>query len=194
MPEETILDVVNNNEALYNDLQGLYRKWYLEGEDWSRRDAMTEALALAKHFADSIGGGYRESHIKTAAREMMGEYAEFKRYHEGKLAQKKKAESEETALVRAWEHSMTPEQVAVSQKNEDLARSVGFHLLKNYIPASPEQIRKALEKGDLEFASIPLQKWEQAAKRIPYMALPDESVDLNQKISLLKHFAAWHYP
>jgi hypothetical protein len=54
MPEDSIMDMVNNIEPLHDDKIGLYRKWIREGEDWDERKALKEARALAAHFAEAI--------------------------------------------------------------------------------------------------------------------------------------------
>ena len=82
MPHDPIMDIVNNEEVLYQDAQGLYAKWY-RLSNWSRKDALAEAKRLAKHFADAIGG-YGNRDVSIAAKEMVDEYlTEYKPYHDG---------------------------------------------------------------------------------------------------------------
>lgn len=54
MPAESIMNMVNNVESLYNDKNGLYRKWVREGKDWDEKRAFREARTLAAHFAEAI--------------------------------------------------------------------------------------------------------------------------------------------
>jgi|EndMetStandDraft_3_1072993.scaffolds.fasta_scaffold701991_2 hypothetical protein len=51
---DSIMDMVNNIEPLYNDKNGLYRKWIREGKAWNESKALQEARALAAHFAEAI--------------------------------------------------------------------------------------------------------------------------------------------
>lgn len=86
MPDDSILDMVNNIEPLYNDKNGLYRKWVREGADWDEQRAWKEAKALAAHFAEAIEtsmgpryGKYKGSDFKQAADEMIEEFKEEER-------------------------------------------------------------------------------------------------------------------
>ena len=86
MPDDSILDMVNNIEPLYNDKNGLYRKWAREGAGWDEKRAWKEAKALAAHFAEAIEtsmgpryGKYKESDFKQAADEMIEEFKEEER-------------------------------------------------------------------------------------------------------------------
>lgn len=81
MPDDTIMDMVNNIEPFYNDKNGLYRKWVQEGEEWSETQAWKEARALAAHFAEAIeasphyrGGRYGDKDFDEAATEMIEEF------------------------------------------------------------------------------------------------------------------------
>lgn len=82
MPQDSIYDMVNNIESLYNDLQGLYRKWTrdLDAAVWSEPKALKEATALAAHFAEAIEttphirGKYSPADFRAAAEEMVEEW------------------------------------------------------------------------------------------------------------------------
>lgn len=80
MPEDSILDMANNIEPLYLDLQGLYRKWSRDGEDWSQKEAYREARAFAAHLAEAIEstphvrGKYGPQDFDQAASEMIEEW------------------------------------------------------------------------------------------------------------------------
>lgn len=80
MPEDSIFDMANNIEYLYDDIQGLYRKWHRAGEDWDEGDARKEATALAAHLAESIEtlpyirGKYTRKDFEEAAEEMIEEF------------------------------------------------------------------------------------------------------------------------
>lgn len=80
MPEDSIFDMANNVESLYDDIQGLYRKWRLEGDDWDEADARREATALAAHLAEAIEtmpyvrGKYTRKDFEEAAEEMIDEF------------------------------------------------------------------------------------------------------------------------
>jgi hypothetical protein len=73
------MDMVNNIEPLYNDKNGLYRKWIREGKGWDEKQARKEARALAAHFAESleythVRGKYKPSDFDQAADEMIEEF------------------------------------------------------------------------------------------------------------------------
>lgn len=79
MPDNSIMDMVNNIEPLYNDKNGLYRKWIREGKGWDEKQARKEARALAAHFAESleythVRGKYTNSDFDQAADEMIEEF------------------------------------------------------------------------------------------------------------------------
>jgi hypothetical protein len=79
------MDMVNNVESMYNDKNGLYRKWIRWGkEGWDEKQARKEARALAAHFAEAIEAmpgwpelrqpHYRGSDFDQAADEMIEEF------------------------------------------------------------------------------------------------------------------------
>lgn len=188
MPEDSIMDLVNNIEPLYLDAQGLYQKWYNEGDAWSMAEADREALALAAHFAETLGRNYRGRHIRAAADQMMEEFREFKRHRE----EKRSSEAKEAALVGQWERSsMSPADKEHAKKYERIARVIGIDLLRDLLPVSREKVWKALEQGDKALLTIPLRKWDEAALQIPY--LPGRGLSLADKVSALKHVAKWHF-
>lgn len=84
-PLDSIMDMVNNVESMYNDKNGLYRKWIRWGkEGWDEKQARKEARALAAHFAEAIEARpgwpelrqphYRGSDFDQAADEMIEEF------------------------------------------------------------------------------------------------------------------------
>lgn len=183
MPDDSIMDMVNNIEPMYNDKSNLYEKWIGEGKDWNRKDAFEEARALAGHFAEALQGGmvrgkYSKSDINKAAREMIEEFVteELPKWSTVSKAE----EPVKPAPMTAYE-------IEQARKNEALAHEIGFERLKALLPASADKIRAALARGDRGLRSIPLRKWDAAAAslRIPGLTLSD-------KVGLLKHVAAWH--
>lgn len=84
MPDDSIMDMVNNIEPLYDDKNGLYRTWIREEKDWDEKRAFKEARALAAHFAEAIEAmpnwpelrqpHYRGGDFDQAAREMIEEF------------------------------------------------------------------------------------------------------------------------
>jgi len=80
MPQDSIFDMANNIENLYDDIQGLYRKWRRLDEDWDEADARREATALAAHLAEAIEtlpyvqGKYGRKDFEEAAEEMIEEF------------------------------------------------------------------------------------------------------------------------
>lgn len=189
MPQDSIMDMVNNIEGLYNDKNAMFDTWVEEGDVWSERQALREALALAGHFAEALetsepDGTYSQSDIREAADEMLEEFEEY-RDEAIKAAVAKAARTEEQ--IRE-EMKMDAGDVEYAKKYEELARKIGIDELKNLIPASREKVRKALERGDKHLNTIPLRKWDAAGVvlRIP-------GLSLSEKVGVLKHVAMWHY-
>ena len=184
MPEDSILDMVNNVEPMYNDKQNLYNKWGRNSEDWDAGAAFKEARALAAHFAESIEslpyvrGKYSEADINEAAREMIEEF----RTEE---LPKWSTEVKEPEIVR--QEPMSQYELEQARKNEDLAYRFGFARLRELLPAPADKIRAALAKGDRGLRSIPLRKWDAAAAKLHIPGLT-----LSDKVGLLKHIAVWH--
>lgn len=183
MPDDSIMDMVNNIEPMYNDKENLYEKWIGEGKDWDRSAAFSEARALAGHFAESLESGvvrgkYTEGDINEAAREML---EEFITQELPKWSKVEKAEPIEKP------RPMTEYELEQARKNEALAHEIGFERLKALLPVSADKIRAAILRGDRGLRSIPLRKWDAAAAalRIPGLTISD-------KVGLLKHVAAWH--
>lgn len=109
MPQDSIFDMVNNVENLYNDLQGLYRKWKREGKDWSEKMARIEAVALAAHFAEAIEnmpgvqGRYSKDDFAKAADEMLEEWkSENRPVVDRKLKSVDRREQYMTLNAHAW--------------------------------------------------------------------------------------------
>jgi predicted urease superfamily metal-dependent hydrolase len=188
MPQDSIMDMVNNEEPLYNDMNAMFDKWVEEGDVWSERSALSEARALAAHFAEAlemspyIDGKYSPSDIREAADQML---EDFEQYRDEAIA----------AAVKHAQHVPTPEELTMdwgdirhAKKCEGLARKIGIDRLKDLIPASPEKIRKALEKGDKYLNTIPLRKWDAAA-----LSIQGPGLSLSDKVCALKHVAKWHY-
>ena len=186
MPQDSIMDMVNNVESLYNDKNALYDKWVEEGDAWSEESARPQAVAFAAHFAEAIEsmegftGKYRERDFQKAADEML---EEFEEYREEAI----KAAVKRERAPKAPE-PMTPEDVEHAEKYELLARRIGIDYLKGLIPASPERIRKALETGDRYLNTIPLRKWDMAA-----LSVREQDLSLSEKVCALKHVAKWYY-
>lgn len=189
MLQDSIMDMVNNIEPLYNDKMALFDKWIEEGDAWSENEARAEARALAGHFAEAVEAGYGEKYTKgdinRAITEMLEEFEDYR-------DEAVKAAVEQVQHVPTPEEmAMTPGEVEHAKKCEAIAQRIGIDILRELIPASPEKIRRALDRGDKHLNSIPLRKWDQAAARIPY--LPGKGLSLGEKVCALKHVAKWHY-
>lgn len=185
MPQDSILDMVNNIEGFYNDKMRLLDRWVEEGDTWSENFARREADRLVSGFAEMLseeGDSYTQKDIREAVDELL---EEFESYREEAIA----------AIVKQETHVPTPEELGMdagdiehAKKSEALAQKIGIERLKELIPVPPERVRKALEKGDKYLNTIPLRKWDDAtsALKIPGLSLSD-------KVSALKHVAIWHY-
>ena len=75
------------------------------------------------------------------------------------------------------------------QKYERLAQRIGIKGLRNILPASPVRIIKALTSDDEHLNTIPLSKWDSAAKLI---AAGSPHLSLSECVCLLKHVARYH--
>lgn len=185
-PQDSIMTWVNNEESLYNDKNALYERWIRGVENWSEATARKEALALAAHFAEAIESmphvreKYRQKDFEEAADEMIEEFKteELPRWQEAPPPEKKPLPP------------MDPGAVEHAKKYEDLARQIGIEELKALVPATPERIRKALERGDAHLNTIPLRHWDAAAMKLD---LRKRGLSLAEGVSLLKHVAQWHY-
>lgn len=189
MPQDSIMDMVNNVEPLYNDKNALFDQWVEEGDVWGDIQARREALALAGHFAEALetsepDGKYSRRDIEQAADEMLEEFEEY-RDEAIKAAVAQAARTEEQ--IRE-EMKMDAGDVEYAKKYEELARKIGIDKLKNLIPVSHEKVRKALERGDKHLNTIPLRKWDAAGAGLRMPGL-----SLSEKVSVLKHVAKWHY-
>lgn len=189
MQKDSIMDLVNNMEPLYNRVQDFYLRWYRENlPQWK---AKMYSQSLAVRLARDIGQGHGQRHVSKAAKEILEDFVEFKRYHEDQLKAAAKAEAEEAALVRMWESSLTREDAEQAKHYETIVRRAGISFLKPLIPVSREQIRESLEQGDYSLDIIPYEKWLRAAEQIPY--LPGKGLNWDEKVLSLKHVARWHY-
>lgn len=191
MPDDSIMDIVNNDEQLYEELQRLYQRWYSRGSQWTKTRLMDQALGKAAFFASTIGQGHGRGHIRDAAKQMVEEFEEYKKYHEEKLRAAAQAEAQEAKLVRFWETSLPPEAAAHAKHYEVVVRNAGIPILRESIPVPPAQVKQALEQGDFNLDSIPMEAWLAAAQQIPY--LPSGNLTPEEKVFALKHVAKYHY-
>lgn len=193
MPEDSIMDIVDNTESLYAMLERLYQHWYRLGT--KPREMHEEALSLATVFARTIGQGHGQGAVRKAATEIFQGFKEHKRYHEAKLQSKAQAEAHEAKLVQFWEKSLSPEAAAHAKHYEALVRQSSIPILRDvlrdFVPASAAQMKQALEQGDFNLDSIPMETWLAAAEQVPYMSVGD--LPPEEKVFLLKHVAKYHY-
>lgn len=188
MPDDSIMDMVNNIETLYEDKMALFSKWVDEGDVWGERQASREAHNLVTHFAEylenseMVRGRYSNRDVRDAVEEILEEFVE---YREEELKARIK---ETTRVAKPEELTMDAGDIEHAKKYEELAQKLGIEKLKSLIPVSPEKIRTALERGDKYLNTIPLRKWDDAAKGFVYPGL-----SLSEKVSALKHVARWHY-
>ncbi len=185
-PEDTIMELVDNVESLYNAKLSLFDRWMEAGDSWEERRAHRQAKSLGRQFAgdlrdmDLIRGRYKKSDFDEFATELIQEF-----YEHREEAIKAAVERPRDPVTR---EPMTPGEVEHAEKCEALARQIGIEDLQALIPASPERIRQALETGDSHLNTIPLRKWDAAADAIRVRGL-----SLSDKVCSLKHVAKWHY-
>lgn len=192
MRQDSIMFIADNEESLYMDKTDLYDKWVGEGEDWDEKDARKEARRLVENFRQKIESmewfrdldePYSDSDVREAVDEVIEEFEEYREY-----ALKKAVEFAAKPILTELP-PMTPGEVAHAEKYDALARKIGIDLLRDLIPASPEQIRKALQKGDFHLNTIKLRKWDAAGDQIP----GKQRLSIAERTSVLKHVATWHY-
>jgi len=188
MPDDSIMDWVNNDERLYNDVQALYAKWTKEGDAWSESRARKEGRALAEHFAKAIEaqvrGKYTGKDYVEAVDQMLEEFEEYRDYAIKKAVEntKKKARTEDLVMDEG--------DIEHAKKYEERAQKLGIDHIRGYMPASAQKIRRALEQGDNYLNTIPLRKWDEMAEMMGYR---NEGWSLSEAVSLLKHVAKWHF-
>lgn len=188
MPDDSIMDFVDNEESLYNRKIAVFDKWIAQGDTWKPSVAKIKALHLGQIFADDIResgllagqGRYKKSDIEQFAKEML---AEFKEYSDYKI--KAAAERDRTPAIKK---PMTPEEAEWAKKCDDNAKRIGIDLLKSLIPASHERVRRALETNDPHLNTIPLRDWDAAVA-----SLHAPGLSLSEKVCALKHVARWYY-
>lgn len=186
MPEDSIMDLVDNVESLYNRKAEVFDRWMAEGDAWNKSLAQLKALRMAERFAREVKemglvtGRYKKSDLRQFADEMLAEFEEHRDY-QIKVAV-------ERSRTPQPPEPMTPEAVEHAEKYEELARKIGIDVLQQLIPAPPEKIRKALETGDPHLNTVPLRHWDAAAAAIQIPGL-----SLSEKVCALKHVATWHY-
>lgn len=190
-PDTSIMDMVNNTEALYNDKNALYDKWIGEGESWSEAKARRQAHALVRHFAQAIVSDkyirefrwkYTEKDYQEAVDEMIEGFDEYKEYEiQDRIKQT-------TRVAKPEELAMDAGDIEHAKKYEELAQKIGVEQLKALIPATPEQVRTALSRGDKHLNTIKLKKWDDATFEIRVPGL-----SISEKVCILKHVATWHY-
>lgn len=191
MPQDSIMDMVNNIESLYADKIGMFDRWVHGLETWNQRDALKEAEALAGHFAEAletseyIDGKYSSFEIREAARDMVREFESDYRDQAIKSITK-----EATRKPRPEDFEMDPGDVEHAKKYEALAQKLGIEKLKALIPVPPERVRRALERGDKHLNTIPLRKWDTAAFELN---LREKGLSMSEGVCVLKHVAKWHY-
>ncbi len=187
-PQDSIMDMANNLEDLYNDTVRMFDRWVEEGDGWDENYAEKEAENLAAHFAEAIEsmpgeeGTYSRKSISEAAEEMI---EEFESYREDAI---KAAVKEIQRRPPPENIPMTPGDIKHAEKYEKIAQRIGIDNLIELMPVSSEKIRKALIRGDKHLNSIALRKWDAAAALITRTRL-----SLAEKVSTLKHVATWHY-
>lgn len=180
---DDIMVMVDNIEPLYNDKIETWLRWIEQGDRWTKRAAKKEALALATHFAEALEHNADEKYSQREIREAAGKIFDgFEYYREEHI----RWLSERQAKV-IEKKPMDEEDIKHAKKYESLANEIGIERLKSLIPASPQKVRSALEKGDEHLNTVSLMKWDKAASFV------EGPLSLSEKVCLLKHVAKWHY-
>lgn len=184
--DDSILDLVDNIEDLYNQKNRFYDALMAKGDTLTDVMAITSAARFANRMAIELKESgyvpkrYTQKEVQQAAKELLEGFEEYRDY-----AIKQAAERQRTDVQPP---PMTPEDIEHAKKYDDLARQLGIDALVGLIPASREIVEKALRTGDPYLNSIPLWKWDLAAEAIKVPGL-----SLSEKVCALKHVAKWHY-
>lgn len=189
MPDDTIMNMVDNIEEMHSDKNALFDRWMDKGEDWNEGQALVDALALAAHFAEHLEAGYvdgkyGEREIRAAADRMI---EQFGQYRDDEIEERLK---NATRKATAEDLRMDPGDIEHARKYDDLAKKIGIEKIKSLIPVSSAKVRQALERGDRHLNSISLRKWDQAALNL---SLRERGLTLSEGVCVLKHVAKWHY-
>lgn len=189
MPDDSIMDMVNNIEEMYADKNSLFDRWMDQGEDWGKGQALVDALALASHFAEHLEAGYvdgkyNERDVRLAADHMI---EEFGQYRNDEIEQRLK---NATRKASPEDLKMDPGDVEHARKYDLLAKKIGVEKIKSLIPVSSAKVRSALERGDKHLNTISLRKWDNAALNL---SLRERGLSLSEGVCVLKHVAKWHY-
>jgi hypothetical protein len=184
--DDSIMDLVDNIEDLYNRKNRFYDALMAKGESLTEIMVLTNAARFANRMAIELKESgyvpkrYTQKEVQQAAKELLAGFEEYRDYAIKAAAERSRADVPPPA--------MTPEDIEHAKKYEDLARQLGIDALVGLIPASREVVEKALRTGDQHLNSIPLWKWDLAAETIN---VPELS--LSEKVCALKHVAKWHY-
>lgn len=188
MPEDAILDLVDNYEGLYNSKMTAFDRWVKAGDTMPETRLRRVARILAAHFAaalqesGAVEGKYRKKDIDLATKELIEQYESYR----DEAIQT--AVREATRTPKPEELTMDPADIEYTKKIAAVATALGVEFLKKLIPASPERVRQVLLRGDKYLNTIPLREWDRAAELIQ---VPGYS--LSDKVGALKHVAKWHY-
>lgn len=187
MPQDSIVDWIDNENDLYNDKNGLFDRWVEMGDRWSSPLALEEAMAFARHVADYLEiahgtGKYRKSDVRSAAHELL---LQFHDYRDEAIESKVK---EVQRKPKPQDFQMDPGDIEHAKKYEALAQELGIDFLRGYMPVGAERIRRALERGDKHLNTIPLRLWDEQARM-----LGRKVGSLSEGVSVLKHVAKWHF-
>lgn len=186
---ETIMDWVNGNEAKLYDLKTrIFDRWVDLGDALSKKEALRDAEAAVRLFARTIDREqvkydkepFTDADVRIGIKEFL---KEFEEYREEELESRVR---ETTRVAKPEEMVMTEGDIEHAKKYDQVARKIGIQRLQSVIPASPEAIRKALQRGDKHLVSIPNYKWDDAAAKIK--GHYDHDVFM-----ALKHVATWYY-
>jgi hypothetical protein len=188
MPDDSIMDFVDNEESLYNRKLAVFDKWIAQGDDLKKSVMRIKALHLGGVFATDIResglltgqGRYKAADIRQFADEMLAEFEEYRDYKIKAAAERKRAPEAPKP--------MTPEEIEWAKICDDNAKRIGIDLLKSLVPASPEKVRRALETNDPHLNTIPLRDWDAAVA-----AIRAPGLSLSEKVCALKHVARWYY-
>lgn len=189
MPDDSILNMVDNIEEMHSDKNALFDRWVDLGEDWNEGQALVDALALAAHFAEHLEAGYvdgkyNERDVRRAADEMI---RQFDQYRDEEIEQRLKNVSRKATPE---DLKMDPGDIEHARKYDELAKKIGVEKIKSLIPVSSAKVRQALERGDKYLNTIALRKWDHAAFNL---SLREQGLSLSEGVCVLKHVAKWHY-
>ncbi len=219
MPRQERDDItlwVANDEYFYNQVMRLYDKWVDEGDAWHEKFARRELESIVEEIAEALfaKGFWDEPYTAKEKREAVDELLEdFDQYREDEIAERQKIAAAKPkprkpmdeglaeytkkmdALLIKIGVTLLPDVVdhPVNMTEQD-ARQAAIDYFVQFMPASKDKIRRALDTGDEHLNTIKLRKWDDMVEKFGGRRfLSKRHMSLSDGVGILKHVAKWYY-